>query len=220
MDLNNNDDNNSSGGIKGKFSERLLKIRKEKLRFRKFGFIVDENKENRFIIFGRNIIKIMLVLPSFIYSHVVTRDSENDDKSLKKNNKSKKSIVIDNKFLKSIDNVEFKLNDEFNIVNELGNKENNEDIRKLKVNKIKNIDLFLLKKNRTELVNSSSFNDNYNIDTEIDIRKKKLQKEIVDLIKKRLVKNINEFEILQSELYILNELGLENIYWKSTLSLK
>lgn len=216
MDLNNNDDNNSSNGIKGKFNERLFRIRKERLRFRKYGFITDEDEENRFIIFGRNIIKIMLVLPSFIYSHVVTRDKEYIDKSLKENNKSKKSIVVDNKMFKNFDNVVSKLNDEFNNVNinELSNKENNKDIRKLKVNKIKDIDMLLLKKKRVELVNCNNVNDNYNLDTEIDIRKKKLQKEIVDLIKKRLVKNINEFEILQSELYILNELGLENIYLK------
>ena len=214
MNLNNNDDNNSSGGVKGKFSERLLRIRKERLRFMKFGFINDENEENRFIILGRNIIKIMLVLPSVIYSYVVTRDKEYIDKSMKENNKGMKSIVINNKVLKSSDNVDSKLIDELNIVNEQSIKENNENIRKLKVNKIKDIDLFLLKKKGIELVNGTGFNDNYNLDAEIDIRKKKLQKEIVDLIKKRLVKNINEFEILQSELFILKELGLENIYLK------
>ena len=48
---------------------------------------------------------------------------------------------------------------------------------------------------------------------DMEIKKRNLQKEIIDLIKKRLVKNINEYESLQSELYILKEFGLDDVYY-------
>ena len=45
-----------------------------------------------------------------------------------------------------------------------------------------------------------------------NVEKVKLQKEIIDLIKKNLINNINELEMLQSELYILNQLENGEIY--------
>lgn len=184
MDLNNKDDNSSDGGNKGKFSERLNRIRNQRLKYRKYGSI-KEDEEHKALTFGRNIFKIALALPSVIYSHVVMNNEKNKKKQFNAVN----------------DNID--INDEKAI----------ENIRKLKVKKIKEINIILLKKKRDELVNNNLVG-NFNLDDNLVLeqKKKELQKQIIDLIKKKLVKNINEFEMLQSELYILKELGIENIY--------
>jgi len=61
----------------------------------------------------------------------------------------------------------------------------------------------------TDQHQSNSLIDNIELN---DIETQKLQKEIIDLIKKRLVKNMNELEILQSELYILKEVTGNDIF--------
>ena len=208
MNFNNNEDNSSNGGNKGKFRERLIRIKNERLRFRKHGSIKDNEEEYSIITFGRNIFKIILAFPSVVYSHVIIKDKDKDGKSLKKNNNNKleKANVDDEETFNILDgNIDIK-NNSLNLIDE--------DINKIKVKKIKEINVLLLKKKREELVNNNNLLDNVKLDYNLDIeqKKRKLQKEIIDLIKKKLVKNINEFEILQSELYILKEFGLENIY--------
>ena len=53
-------------------------------------------------------------------------------------------------------------------------------------------------------------NNGKSLDSNIKIQE--LQIDIINLIKKRLVKNINELEMLQSELYILKEVTGEDVY--------
>lgn len=209
MNFNNNEDNSSNGGNKSKFNERLFRIKKERLRFRKYGSIKDSEEEYSIITFGRNIFKIILALPSVIYSHVIVRDKDNDGKSMNKNNNNKlEKDTVDNVETSNMldGNIDIKNDNNLTLIDE--------DIKKIKVKKIKEINVSLLKKKREELVSNNNLVDSFKLDFNLDIeqKKRKLQKEIIDLIKKKLVKNINEFEILQSELYILKELGLENIY--------
>lgn len=190
-----NEEDNSGGDNKGKFSERLKKILKERLMFKRNAQKNNDDNELGIITFSRNILKVILVTPSFIYSHI-----NNKDKEEKMNN----------------GNTKLKLDNKENITDEDLLSLMNNDIKKIKVSKIRDIDINFLKKKREYLLSNKNLvnvSNNVSLDLDMEIRKKRLQKEIVDLIKKRLVKNINEFELLQSELYLLKEFGLDNIYF-------
>ena len=195
FNIDDNSSNNESGSNRGKFSERLNRIRIQRLKYKKYGVNILDKDENRIITFGRNILKIILVLPSVVYSHVIIKDKKNDINKQKlsgSNNNDEVNSLIDENILC------------------------NDNISKIKVNKIKNINISLLRKKKEDLVRNinSDFVKNIKLESDlvIDLKKEKLQKEIVNLIKKRLIKNINELEILYSELYVLKELGVENIY--------
>ena len=191
----NNNNNSGNNGNKGKFSERLKKIRRA--RFKKTKYIDDESDFTLKDIF-RNILKVILVIPSVVYTHVTDRDNKNNQKL---NKDIKNEVPFDYSNLK-------KSYDDTKIY---------EEYKKIKVNKIKEIDISWLKKKREYILREHNLvnkNINKNILKSIDnnIEKVKLQKEIIDLIKKNLVKNINELEMLQSELYILNQLENGEIY--------
>ena len=191
MNIDNNNENNGTTGNKGKFSERLKKIQRDKRK--KTNNVANNTAENIIVHGGRNILKVFLALPSMVYT------------ATKVNNDSKTVDSIDNEYL--IDE--------------------NTDKRKLKVNKIKNMDVSFLRKQKEVFLREMKKytinkgveqykvknNNHYSSDTEVRIVK--LQKEIIDLIKKNLVKNINELEVLQSELFLLRELNGEDIYLKN-----
>ena len=83
------------------------------------------------------------------------------------------------------------------------NKKSNKTDREL----INNIDVDLLRKERDDSSNLENAN-------EIPLKQQKfkeLEKKIINLIKKDLIKVVNEMEILQSELYILSEVNGDNI---------
>ena len=44
--------------------------------------------------------------------------------------------------------------------------------------------------------------------------KEKLEKEIINLVKKKLIKLMNEYDILNSDLYVLEELLNDDVYYK------
>ena len=181
--FNNNDEfNEGSGnhGNKGKFSERLAKMRRERTK--------KSNKlsENFIINVGRNIFKVIIALPSVVYSSVKS---------------NKKSDLVDKK------------NDDGVIKQE--NSIHEDGLRNLKVKEIRQMNISLLKFKKEIFLKKkeqSTFDDvKLNI-SENEIRIQTLQKEIIDLIKKKLVENINELEILNSELYLLREINNEDIY--------
>lgn len=206
MDIN---ENQSSSGNKGKFSERLKKIRRDKLRKNATSEV--ETEENIFKHSARNILKIFLALPSVAYSVI------KDDK---KTNNSKKlnggvgviKVGVSEK------------TQEKEIVDRFIPEESTETVnKKIKVNKIKELDVSLLRRQKELLAKSndkkysmlrpdkkSEYIDTKGIDKQEKIEK--LQKEIINLVKKNLLKTINELEILQSELYLLKELSGEDIY--------
>lgn len=168
-----------NNGNRGKFSDRLKKIRRDKAAFKTKG---NASKEDENILFrgGRNILKIALALPSVVYTNI---KGASVSKSVTKNS---------------------------NVV------ESTSESKKIKVNKIRNINVSLMKKKKEiylkDLVNSGIVLDKTtSINTLEQDEIGKLQKEILDLIKKRLVKNVNELEVLQSELYILKELDGDSV---------
>ena len=192
----NEDSNNGNNGHKGRFRERLQKIRKERLNFNNRS---DVNKNEFFLLtFGRNILKITLALPSVVYSNVVIKGKKEkkkqENKVITKEDNISNDSIFDNKL--EYDDIVFSK------INHSGNVD-----RRIKINKIKDIDISLLKKQR------EYYMDNKNvIDNKENIEIQRIQKQIINLIKKKLINNINELEILQSELYILNQMGLGDNY--------
>jgi len=234
----NDDEDNSAGGIRSRFNDRLNKISKDKR---------IKNKEESTIKRGsRNLLKIFLALPSIVYS-AVKSNTNSSDKINEKNN------VVN-------DDISKRYNDLIVLTDE-----EKKEIRRIKVNKIKDINVSLMKKqlsnneynsynsqknrikdtknnhdiiiketkideniNEKKVVNvgindrtitskrgiSVNNIENFEKNNEIELRITKLQKEIIDLIKKKLVKNINELEMLQSELYLLKELGMGDVHLK------
>ena len=204
-----NNDNNSSGnnGNKGKFSERLKKMRRDRLKLRKKGTLEDDVENDKLTLrtAGRNIFKIVLALPAVIYTNIIDTNKKNTNKNTI--DKEQNDVLLEN-----ISVVE--LTDEIPVSVE---REIVEIDKKIKVNKIKEMDVSLLKKKREYLLSKVGYFNTSKVDktvnnVEMELRKTKLQKEIIDLIKKKLVKNVNELEMLQSELYVLNQMELGETY--------
>lgn len=235
MIVDNNDNNNNGGnkGNKGKFSERLKKMRRDRLKIRKNGSLADDDKLTLKDT-GRNIFKIILALPNVVYTHIVDKKEDKDNKvvnssdniigekisSLEKIDDSTEKVKFNSNIV--VKEKDVVLNEEKRILSDSSTlysndkKEESDLVKGIKVNKIREIDISLLKRQLNSLprksIESSTDVDDVLKNAELEVRKVKLQKEVLDLIKKRLVKNINELEILQSELYVLNELEVGDTY--------
>lgn len=196
-DFINTESENSGGnkGNRGKFSDRLKKIRRDRLKRRKHAIPEEElEEENILIRGGRNVLKIALALPSVVYTNIKTSKV-----STKENKKSVTDKYSDEVF-------EYIQHDE------------RETARRIKVNRIREINVSSLKKKKElyqrENKKFVAVKAQEKVLNENEQRVVRLQKEILDLIKKKLVKNVNELEMLHSELYLLNELNAGDIYLK------
>lgn len=226
MDINNinynNESNNGNNGNRGKFSDRLKKMRIDRLKLRKGKSLRLEKKETFFVRFFRNVLKIFLAMPSVAISVIKTPEK----KSINKVNVDSCEVNSINNKRKAVVSYEEKLvNDKENNINQ------NKVDRRIKVNKIREIDVEAIKKQKENYLlekkkvyqeaNENNVKNNEKTFAELKIKEnservriEKLQKEIIDLIKKKLVRNINELEILQSELYLLKEVNGEDLYLK------
>ena len=74
MYYNNDEDNNGNKGNRGKFSDRLKKMRRDRLKIKKYGRL-EENKINLKDI-CRNIFKIVLSVPSIVYNNLFDKDRD------------------------------------------------------------------------------------------------------------------------------------------------
>lgn len=191
-----NNGNSGNNGHKGKFRERLQKIRKERLNFKNE---TDANKNEFFLLtFGRNILKITLALPSVVYSNIVIK-GEKEKKKHEKNAITNEDNISNNSLINN------KLEYDDNVFSKINYSENVD--KRIKISKIKDIDISLLKKQREYYKDNKTI-----IDNKENIEIQRIQKQIINLIKKKLINNINELEILQSELYILNQMRLGDNY--------
>lgn len=193
--IGNSDNNSGHNGNRGKFSDRLAKMRRDRIKNTKKISDYNSSEEENIIVSGsRNVLKVILALPSVVYLNIKG----------KKDGKLPNQSVINN-------------NDKIlDYTNELLS--NEEDIRNNKINEIRQMNIMLLKK-RKELLVRNNVESKFNSKNSIVLNNKEqrvvlLQKEIIDLIKKKLVENINQLEILNSELYLLSELNGEDIYLK------
>ena len=193
----NIDEGSSTGdNNRGKFSDRLKKMRMDRLK-------KNAKQENVIITGVRNVFKIFLAVPSVVYS--VIKDEKKED--VKKANG------------KVISNTEVALDEK--------QEEEKKTNKRLKVKKIREMNVAALKKQKQEQLKEKKRVEEQRVialgvakkeevlkKEQERLRIEKLQKEILGLIKKKLVKNINELEMLQSELFVLKEIKGDDTFVK------
>ena len=181
----------STTGNRGKFSDRLKNISIFK-RKNKSTPDIELQDSNKIYI---NFLKVAAAIPGFVYGTVLDNNVQNN---------------VDNNAQDIVDNNNYENKDSGNVLkidkyeflkgNEI--KKNNRD-------KISNINIEAIKKQQ-EMV---YLNDNKYLNDKLNKknnRVKELEKSIINLIKKDLIKIVNEMEIIQSELYILSEVNGES----------
>lgn len=207
--MNIDEENSSNNGTKSRFRERLKKISRDKKR--KSKLVDNENKKA-----VRKIFKPFVVLTAFLYGSVKNdkkKHESNLDVSYNSNTLFDKTDILNNDdnntckkkqfFMSKItnnvsDDVELKT---IITVDKQNCKDTIQKFNEYERNALETLD------NLTN-IHSVGYKD------EKDAEIKKLQKDVIDLIKKRLVKNVNELEILSSEFYILKEVFHDDIYLK------
>lgn len=204
---------NGGSGIKGKFNERLTNIRMSKLRKKK---LVMEDSD----VIYKNFLKVIAAIPLMVYDNVshfdtdesinkeiketkkddITEPNQRDNMVSTRKNNSKVKYSNDKKIIEQIDISEIKKKQkkaEYNFKTVFSASINNND------NKNINTDINVNGVNNTNNANNNSYDKiNNNI-----VDSKELEKKIINLIKKNLIKTVNELEILQSELYLLSEVN-------------
>lgn len=205
--MNTNEDSSSNTGGKGKFSERLKKISRDKRQ--KSKSVDKENKKD-----VRKIFKPFLVLTAFLYGSVKKEEKKqaiNNDVSQSDNDSFNKIDVFDNDEKNTYNKKRNDANKVTNVVldnvklkpvitvDKQNCKDTIQEIKEYEKNVLDNLD-------KLTNIHSAAYNN----EKAVEIRK--LQKDIIGLIKKRLVKNINELEILSSEFYILKEVFHDDTY--------
>lgn len=229
---------NIGNGNKGRFSDRIKKMRFDRLNKKRK--ISSEDSE----IMYKNFLKVIAVIPLVVIDNVFDKPTD----------VNKKKIVINGKtYVNKKDDISSFDEDKSNVKELTSNNYLNTDSKKIEYNqirqeslqnekqflhkkkisleKIKSIDVSSMKKRQNAYFKSVGFSDKKNIkDTNISFNNtiinddkhvintnnsfcvttnsaKELEKKIINLIKKDLTKVVNELEILESELYILNEVN-------------
>lgn len=212
----------STNGNKGRFSERLSKMRRDRIRIRKYGRMEEleeeliKKKQKKAVLVKSVIIPVAIVTGAFTSSdkkHEVEKKVEiiNDNemtltpasqRAIRKGSTNiRKQVLVDGENAEVLDlDISFVLEDK------------DKDKNVTSVNKV-GVD--------AELTNNSyhdekSFQNDDNTDSSI-IERQKLEKAILDLFKKRFIKNINELELLQSDLYILSQIDNNDIEYQKCL---
>lgn len=184
-------------GNKGKFSERIKRIRLARLKNKENQTNYDNN------VIYNNFLKVAAAIPLMVYDNVVLSRKNEIEKNESDNEKIEDS----------------KVNLDGNFVNQHKNNDNIKNKRTEKINKanvdkkikISDIDVSQIKKNQEEFYNRSyNYKNNSNEETK-KADPKELEKRIINLIKKNLITMVNELEILQSDLYVLSEVNGEDV---------
>lgn len=198
----------SNFGNKSRFIDRIKKINffKRKKSDKKYEY-EDSNK------MYNNFIKVVAAIPLMVYENVISDNNLKDETSFKKSN----NILDDNNNVNKNDTIINNLN-KHNVINESiqNNKRNKYKNREV----INSLDVSYNIEKRIILKRSKSndgFTDiketNKNIISENNVlyeRARELEKRIINLIKKDMIKMVNEYEILESELYILSQINGES----------
>lgn len=201
---------NGGSGIKGKFNERLTNIRMSKLRKKK---MVMEDGD----VIYKNFLKVIAAIPLMVYDNVSHFDiDENINKEIKetKNNNTLELNQRDNMVSTMKNNQKVKYNSDKKLIEQINISEIKKKQKQVEYN-FKNIFSDNNKDdtndNRNTNTNANVINNfSYNKMKDKGIGSKDLEKRIINLIKKNLIKTVNELEILQSELYLLSEVNGED----------
>lgn len=187
-------------GNKGKFSERIKKIRLARLK-NKADIETYDNKD-----IYNNFLKVAAAIPLMVYDNVVlskkndSKDSVNADVV-----KADPKVNLENNFDDRQDDKDDKKDKQIRTVSSV------DTIKRKKFADINDIDVSQIRKRQEEFYKTP-----YNYDTNRDKETKKinpqeLEKRIINLIKKNFITMVNELEILQSDLYVLSEVNGEDI---------
>lgn len=215
----------ATSGNRGKFSERIKRIAFRK----KNRNIYIDDKDSKLVY--TNILKVLAAIPGMVYGSFNVEDvSSNNihgDKFNLNNINTKKENNVNNLFkINSIDVNSIKKKQSLyygkniNVLCKDTKKNNgtkgknqifnnsikfNEENKFNKINHVNNMNDGFEAVQKLHLSNSVDGQGIVSVNNET--RVKKLEKEILDIIKKKLVLSINNLEILQSELYILSEVN-------------
>lgn len=182
-------------GNRGRFSERLKRISlfKRKRINREIG--LEDSKK----IYS-NFLKVVAAIPGLVYGSMT-----NNEVNHKKNNVSRESSSLINDDV--IGNCQPFLDENRSNLEKNNNKKIINDIDVENIIKRRSVGLEKEDNNYTfKDFRRNIFNDKTNIN--------ELERSIINLIKKELIKTVNELEILQSELYILSEVNGDNVTLK------
>lgn len=205
-------------GNRGRFAERLKKI----ALFKRKKIIVDPTEEKKEYNNFYNVLKVAAVIPGLVYDSLT--EEINSDNIKKKAEKEKNIIEAKNDDELFNELVSIKENSKFKEEKIDDNKENIFDIKEeIKGTKHKVTGEKKSSQNdfSTELLLTKGDNKNLSIhedttekeifeDNRID-EIKKLEKKIIDTIKKDLIKMANELEIDESELFILGQIYSDEV---------
>ena len=173
----------ATNGIKSKFIERLKRIIKFRNKRKKSNVEIDDSNK-----IYMNFVKVVAAIPGLVYGNIVN----NKNGGYNKQNDSEGIFDYNGKISKL---------------------DNRKVINEIDINNIKQSQDDFFKSIDTNLTTNLDYNDNIlHVKDTADINKKakELEKSIINLIKKNLIKIVNEMEILQSELYILSEVNGES----------
>lgn len=201
----------ANNGNRGKFSDRIKKIRLDRLR-RQRKFTLEDSE-----VMYKNFLKVVAVIPIMVAENIFDKPKE----ETKQTNNAVDSSLNDS--VQALDNQVYYFRKK---------KINREKIEEINVSLIKkrqseyfkNNDIYNKSIKKETIINNSIGNTekpsidslnpkieqtNYVIDKILtnDNPAKSLEKKIIDLIKKDLTKIVNELEILESELYVINEIN-------------
>lgn len=203
----------SSMGNKGKFIEKLKNILRFRRKKRNADAMSNIQIEDSNTIYT-NFLKIMASIPGFVYGNM-KNDADTVEKSKSQNVVIVKNIELNNgSMVKNIDKP-YILNKAIKTehISDISHGKDINEIRLENRHRINNINVNEIKKSQESF---DSFK--YIIEKQVDIdnckgqkKAKELEKSIINLIKKKLIKIVNELEILQSELYILSEVNGDKV---------
>lgn len=184
-------------GNKGKFSERLKRIVffKRNKRVNNEQDIEQIEDTNKIYI---DFLKVLAAIPGLVYDNVISTDIKKKDSQ----HDSYKNVTIKTSDSSKVDQLNLFVNNDLNY-------QNKKNIDRLVKRKIIS-DIFIPEiKDRQDKYYIEN-NQGYIKQKAIEDNKiKQLEKSIINLIKKDLIRIVNEMEMVQSELYILSEINGE-----------
>lgn len=231
---NDDEDNASATGKRGKLGERIKKIARDKRKYKNNGTEEDSDR-NSYGSLKRFLLIPVMFLGGFLGKRSVP-SKENKQKSYIGSIKNKDNLNKENKLVgvegkiwtnkvngrRFVDRINKNSQKKVNIRD---NKQRLNDVNNYKDNgyeKDGQVNLNNNQKKEIKEVNTyKRFFKKQNVKNNVSDEEKKevelLEKEILKLIKKRLVKLINEYEVLGSDFYILKELLTDDIYYDKCL---
>lgn len=198
---------------KGKFGERLKRIlfyrRNRKIKNRNDNSLRCEDSQEIY----NNFVKVVNVIPAVVFGNITSQQLQNVELTSTSNNVNQekfKNNDVNHKFSDKKFTVEnaFVDNEGVTLNKKSIQDERIDAVREFKKknrNIISNIDVLSMKKRQKHSYRHKMLS----VESK-DERIKVLEKSIINLIKKDLIKIVNEMEILQSELYVLSEVNGDN----------